>query len=349
MYDEGWDAHTAVTNTDVIDVAAYDDAEAGMADILLSDSDVLRCNSVTEVTTLLRSSYLSSMFRKLNDYEHVGGNVKNAITPDDPEWAYVSDCSALVLRIEVAKSRVMVFLRAHYAVRFPELAMFFSDSVLYAKVVRIIDNTMDLTNVVDALDELVPSQMLIVIIACASTTSGRELTAEELNRVHEACQEMENLEMAKQTFLEYIQSSMPLICPNLCAFLGTAITSQLFAITGSVTKLSTMDTADIAVLGSKRANDGGVAIRTTGFLSNVDLVANLAPQLRPKALRLIAATTLNLARIDANRRASSKEEGVRQRKMVFHRIRSWLDPPVVRGAGHNMYERRGRKRLRRQR
>lgn len=338
--DEGFDAHVTVVVPE--EIPAYEATEAA----LLSDDDALRYGSVTEVTKLLRSSYLSAMLSRLNDYEQASGKGKNAIPSDDPEYQYVSDCSALVLRIEVEKSRVHVFLRAQYSARFPELAMFFPDSVLYAKVVKIIQNSVDLTSGVAQLDELVPSQLLVVVVACASTTAGRELTPEELSRVLEACEELENLEMAKQTFLEYIQCSMPLICPNLCAFLGTGITSQLFAITGSVAKLSIMDPADVARLGSRRGNDSGIAIKTTGFLSNCDLVANLPPQLRPKALRLVSNVTLTLARIDANRRAPTNAEGVRERRFVCNRMRTWLDPPVVRGAGHNMYERRGRKRRR---
>lgn len=356
MAEEGWDAVPAGTRSLVSTVApkhtdsdaflkTFEDEEQAIT--LLTDEDALRYNSVSDVSRLLRSAYLSNMFDRLKDYEQVEGAEKNAIPQDDPEYQYVSDCSALVLRMEAEKSRVMVFLRAHYGVRFPELAMFFSDSVLYAKVVRIIQNNMDLTAVMDQLDELIPSQLLVVIIACASTTTGRELSPDDLQRVVEACQAMENLEMAKQIFLEYIQTAMPLICPNLCAFLGTGITSQLFAITGSAAKLSVMDPNDLQRLGSARANsDSGVAIKTTGFLSNSDLVANLPPQLRPKALRCVSGATLKLARIDANRRAASKDEGVRERRNVVNRMRVWLDPPVVRGAGHHTYDRRGRKRVR---
>ncbi|GET91752.1 trans-splicing factor, putative [Leishmania tarentolae] len=338
--DEGFDAH--VTSVTPEEIPAYEENDV----TLLSDDDALRYDSVTEVTKLLRSSYLSGMLRRLSDYEQTTGRGKNCIPYDDPEYQYVSDCSALVLRIEVEKSRVYVFLRAHYNMRFPELAMFFSDSVLYAKVIKIIQNSVDLSSVVGQLDELIPSQLLVVVVACASTTSGRDLSPEELSRVLEACEELENLEMAKQTFLEYIQCSMPLICPNLCVFLGTGITSQLFAICGSVAKLSIMDPVDLARLGSRRSNDSGIAIKTTGFLSNCDLVANLPPQLRPKALRLVSSVTLSLARIDANRRAPTNYEGVRERRLACNRMRAWLDPPVLRGAGHNMYERRGRKRRR---
>lgn len=324
----------------------YLEETIGVGESIASDDDARRHNSVKEVTALLRSGHMSSMLQKLSDYSEQE-NVKNTITPDDPEYQFVIDSSNLVLRIEVEKSKAVVYARAHYSQRFPELAMFFTSGLLYARVVHLLQNNMDLSQVIDQLDELVPSQLTAVIIACASTTTGRELSPEELQRVLEACQEIETLEAAKQTFLEYIQRSMPLICPNLCAFLGTGITSQLFAIAGGVAPLAAMDPTELSRLGSTRANSSGIALKTTGFLSNSDFVVNHPPQLRPKALRLVSSTATVLARIDANRRAASHQEGVRQRELVRLKMLSWLDPPVLRGAGNNTYERRRRKRPRR--
>lgn len=362
---EGWDAKPEDAGQN--SATLQQELDDMISSVPITEDDALRYKSVTEVTHLLRSAYLRYMFQRLSDYEQQNATGeaedeegteihrpgKTILVPEDPEYGYVSECSKLVLRIEAEKSRVMVFLRAHYSVRFPELVMFISDFVLYGKVVSILKNSVDVEDVVEELSALVPSQMLVVIIACLSTTKGRELSIEELDSVLEACQEMELLEMAKQTFLEYIQCSMPLICPNLCVLLNTGITSQLFAITGSVSAIAGMDTADLIQLGSKRWSSvaGGskmsaIAVRPTGFLSNVDLIAELPPPLRPKALRLLAGAVLRLARIDANRRAPSKDDGMDERRKCFSRMRQWLDPPVTRGAGNIMYERRGRKRRR---
>lgn len=337
---EGWDAGTEGHGSAQV---ALQDFSAEVKLDPITDESALQYKSVADVTLLLRSTYLRTMFQRLSEFESADRE-KNCLLPEDPEYEYVSGCSSLVCRLEAEKTRVMVFLRAHYGVRFPDLAMFIHDSVLYAKVVKIIQNTVDLTEVVDKLEDLIPSQMLVVIISCASTTRGRELTSSELRTVLEACEELENLELAKQTFLEYIQCSMPLICPNLCAFLDTGITSQLFAISGSIGVLAGMDVSDLMSLGSNRYNSGGIRLHTTGFLSNSDLVSNLPAPLRPKALRLVANSVLNLARIDSNRRAANKDEGVQERKRCFTRIMQWLDPPVVRGAGNILYERRSRKR-----
>ena len=348
MADEGWNeqpygdhydgntAHGGGGGNEEADGAAKDDIDWG---------DMLRYRNIKEVTTLLNSSKMLRLIRELAAYHDAAP--KNAIPKDDPEHAFICECSEMVLQLEMEKSKAFKFLRDHYAVRFSELAMFVPDGVTYAKVVKVIRNEMNLTDVIDDLDELVPSQLTAVIIAAASTTGGRDLEPEELTAVLGAVDELEALELAKQTLLEYIQHRMPLVCPNLCAFLGTGIVSQLFAVASSVAKIATMDPTELAKLGSNRASSAsGVKIKTVGFLMNSDLVATHPPQLRPKALRLVSSAAVTLARIDDNRRASDSSQGLKQREDVKRKMIMWTDPVGLRGAANNTYERRTRKRER---
>ena len=80
-------------------------------------------------------------------------------------------------------------------------------------------------------------------------------------------------------------------------------------------------------------------IHTSGFLANCDLVANHAPEMRAKALRLVAVKVVSLARIDENRRASDDQAGIRARDDVRNSMIKWTDPMVHSGAANNTYER----------
>ena len=308
--------------------------------------DMLKYSDVQQVTSLLRSGKMTELLRQLSIYNGDEAKTKNAIPADDPEHTFVCDCSFMVLQLEVEKTKVHKFVHDHYRQRFPELAMLCSDGFTFTKAVALIQNSVDLTDVIAELDELFPSQITAIIIAAASTTQGRALSDDELSAVTNASQEMETLDAAKQMLLEYIQLRMPLICPNLCAFLGTGITSQLFAICGSVRKLAEYDPHELAKLGSVRHDQSGIPIKTSGFLSNSDLVANQPPQLRAKALRIVAASVVTLARIDFSRRASDNSQGLKQRQDVRTKMIQWTDPLIVRGAANNTYERRTRHRAR---
>ena len=296
------------------------------------------------------------------------GASKNAIVNDDPEYRFIVECSQLVWKLESEKTRAHLWLVAHYNLCFPELAQLIpADAVTYAKCVQLIGGNMDITSAIGELEEMLPAQLIAVLIACASTTrvgeraffpvrpGGAGSTLEEavekqyaemcasgvrrLQAINEACEQITLLEDTKQLFLEYIQHRMPLVCPNLCAFIGAPITSQMFALCGSLTALTRLDPDEVIKLGSKRGNTSGVDIHTSGFLANCDLVANHAPEMRAKALRLVAVKVVSLARIDENRRASDDQAGIRARDDVRNSMIKWTDPMVHSGAANNTYER----------
>ena len=329
--------------------------------------NMLRYSSVSAVSTFLRTSELQSVFQSMNEFDS-NFHSKNAIVADeDPEHNFVISCSKHCLKIEVEKTKVFKFLRDHYAVRFPELVMLTTDSVTYAKLVKLIQNDLDLTDKVDGLLKLLPSQLCAAVIAAASTTHGRELSVAEWDPIDEAIEELCGLEDAKQLLLEYIQSRMKLMAPNMSAFLGTALTSQIFALVGSVVGIANLDINQLMELGSGKGGGAvnektnkdkqqpskktGFKLNTGGFLLNVDLVKCHTPELRTKALRTVALKVLTLARLDSSRRASDNSSGLRAREDIKRHMASWTDPLVQqvqsrqRGLANRTYERRTRRSL----
>lgn len=321
----------------------------GMIDDEINKIDFLRYESVSEVSILFRTTELRTMFERMSEYMNEGMQAKNALSRDDEEYHFVLNCSKMVMKMEVEKTKVHKFIRDHYARRFLELDMLCADAVTYAKLVKLISNDMNLAGIIDEMDELVPSQVSCAIIACASTTDGQALDEVQLTRVVEACDELIGIEEAKQALLEYIQMRMILICRNLCAFLGGGIASQMFALAGSMDALAALDPEDLINLGKNRASTTGFAIETTGFLINVDLIACQPPELRTKALRLVSQTVIDVARVDANRRAADESFGLKCREEVKRKMLSWTDPLVQetqaknRWLANKLYERRNRK------
>lgn len=335
------------SDDDILDAPADGDDNVD-----LTAGSYLKYPSVTDVSSFFRGAEMSSVFKLLGQYSDEGAT-KNSLTKDDDEYHFVLSCSNHVLKMEVEKSKVHKWLRDHYDVRFPEMAMLVPDALTYARCVTTIANRVDdLTPFVDSMRELMPSQILCALIAAAATTKGRELDDAELQAVLEGAQELIGLEEAKQVLLEYMQTRSVLICPNMCAFLGTAIASQLFAIAGSIDAIANLDPHELSQLGSQQASKrkSQIKVRTAGFLINVDLVSCQPPELRTKALRLVAARTVVLARIDANRRAPDSHEGLRAREDVKRKMLEWTDPLIqqiqsrIRGLSNKTYERRTRKR-----
>jgi U4/U6 small nuclear ribonucleoprotein PRP31 len=309
---------------------------------------MLRYTTVDQVSTYRSSDELGDVLKQLQLYADTPP-ASNVMLRSDPEYAFIINCGNVCVRIEHEKLRIHRFIVDHYSRRFPELAALVGDANTYARVVRLIGNAVhDMDAVIEPLEALVPSQLLVAVIAASCTTRGEELPPADLEHVAEACDELAKLEEVKQVLLEYIQERMILVCRNLCAYLGSGIASQLVATAGSVDALAAMDTADLQTLGSARGQNIGFAVRTAGFLQNVDLVQRQPAELRTRALRLVAEKVISLARIDANREGADESEGLRARDWTIRRILEWSDPLIQQeqrkryGASNKLYEKRSR-------
>lgn len=313
-----------------------------VAQLIESGGTMLGFSSVSYVCKYSRSQELTDIMRDMQKYQQDEESAaKNAIVKEDPEHKVVTDCATAVWKLESEKVRAHRFLVDHYSLRLPELALLIpSDAVVYAKLVQLIGNNVDdLSEIIEPMDALIPSQISSIVIAVCSTTQGTVLDRDRLAAVMEACDLIILLEKLKQVCLEYIQLRMPLIAPNVCAFLGAALTSQIFTMCESLEKLAQMDQTELIELGAQRRDRSGIKVHTAGFLSNCDLVLIHPPEIRAKALRLIAPQVLSLARIDDNRRAADDSAGIKAREEVRMKMIRWTDPLLHRGAANNTYER----------
>jgi U4/U6 small nuclear ribonucleoprotein PRP31 len=127
----------------------------------------------------------------------------------------------------------------------------------YARVVKAIGNEMDMT-LVD-LDGVLPSATIMVVSVTGSTTNGQPLPEEALARALDGCQRALDLDEAKRRLLNFVESRMAFIAPNLSAVLGTQVAAQLMGTAGGLVALSRMPACNVQVLGAKRKVLGGMS------------------------------------------------------------------------------------------
>ncbi|KAG1240075.1 hypothetical protein G6F68_018015 [Rhizopus microsporus] len=72
----------------------------------------------------------------------------------------------------------------------------------------------------------------MVITVTASTTSGRQLTAEEWKLTEEACDMALDLDAARKKIMTYVESRMTVIAPNLSYDVGTSTAARLLTAAG---------------------------------------------------------------------------------------------------------------------
>ena len=91
--------------------------------------------------------------------------------------------------------QIYQFIRDCYAPRFPELETLIPNPIEYAKAVKAIGNTTDLTSL--DLRSILPLSIVMIVTVTATTTSGKPLPEDKIQKISEACDMLFELDLSK--------------------------------------------------------------------------------------------------------------------------------------------------------
>lgn len=248
---------------------------------------------------------------------------------DDPEYQLIVECNALSVEIENEIVIIHNFIRDKYRLKFPELESLVHHPIDYARVVKKIGNEMDLT-LVD-LEGLLPSAIIMVVSVTASTTTGKPLPEEVLSKTIEACDRALALDSAKKKVLDFVESRMGYIAPNVSTIVGSAVAAKLMGTAGGLSALAKMPACNVQLLGAKKKNLAGFSTATSqfhvGYIEQTEIFQTTPPPLRMRACRLLAAKSTLAARVDSIRGDPSGKTGRSLKDEIHKKIEKWQEPP----------------------
>uniref|UniRef100_A0A0E0AJY1 Nop domain-containing protein n=2 Tax=Oryza glumipatula TaxID=40148 RepID=A0A0E0AJY1_9ORYZ len=303
--------------------------EDGGEDML--DLESLNYDDLDSVSKLQKTQCYNDIMQKVEDALQKGTDFSNqgSILEEDPEYQLIVDCNALSVDIENEIIIIHNFIRDKYRLKFPELESLVHHPIDYARVVQKIGNEMDLT-LVD-LEGLLPSAIIMVVSVTASTTNGKPLSEENLAKTIEACERALTLDAAKKKVLDFVESRMGYIAPNLSAIVGSAVASKLMGTAGGLGALAKMPACNVQLLGAKKKNLAGFSSATSqfrvGYLEQTEVFQSTPPALRTRACRLIAAKSTLAARIDSIRGDPTGKPGRNLLEEIRKKIEKWQEPP----------------------
>ena len=266
---------------------------------------------------------------------------------DNPEYHLLTQSNTLSTSIDSEIILVHKFIRDHYSIRFPELETLVSNPLDYAKVVTIIGNgPMDaesmkkLQNSKDnrlgvPLRAVLDGPSVMIVTVEATTTKGREMTPEELERVLRACEMTMALDRAKKTLTDYVQSRMNLFAPNLTALIGSLTAAQLLNFAGGLTGLAKTPACNLPPLGSKKQSGQGfatnVGVRQQGFLYHSPIIRGIPNDLKRQAMRIVSAKVVLAARVDRVHNSPDGSAGEELKAACLERLEKLTEPPPNKG------------------
>jgi U4/U6 small nuclear ribonucleoprotein PRP31 len=305
-----------------------DDAMEDLDDVLVKMASTKAFTGTSELRASTRyKDHMSRVTRALNSPPD--NNSFSGILEEDPEYKLVVECNTMILDIDEEMISIHRFVVDLYGKKFPELESLIPNKIDYIKTVLRIGNEMDMTLV--ELNDLLPSASVMVVSVTGSTTSGQPLSTSDLDDCFKACEELLQLDRDKAQILQYVQSRMNKIAPNVCVLIGSRVAAQLMGMAGGLMALSRIPACNIQVMGQERRHMSGFsnisAMPHMGIIQYCDIVQDSPPFIRKKCLKIVAAKVALMARVDSYKNHPDAAEGTRMRKEVQDKIEKLLEPP----------------------
>lgn len=251
---------------------------------------------------------------------------------EDPEYQLIVRCNVYQVRIADEIAACHKALRDRYAQKFPELEGIVLNPVDYARVVLRIGNQSDITRV--PLQDLIPPAT-IMVISVSSITSRGQLSPEQLQRIEELGEVIVRLDEARRRLLEFVESRMNLIAPNLSHMLGTSVAAKLMSAAGGLTALSKLPASVVQILGASRRSLAGFSSVTVvgharaGYIIQCEMMQRCPPAYRTRLLRVLSGKVTLAARVDAFNESPSGEVGRRFLEEIARKLEKWQEPPPL--------------------
>ncbi|AEO54265.1 hypothetical protein MYCTH_2296654 [Thermothelomyces thermophilus ATCC 42464] len=271
------------------------------------------------------------------------GNVE-----DHPEYHLLTQSNSLSTQIDNEIVLVHKFIRDHYSVRFPELETLITNPLEYAKVVAILGNgPMDSESIKTlqsstnnplgvTLKQVLDGPSLMIVTVEATTSKGQAMPEDQLQRVIQACEMVIDLDKAKKTLTEYVQSRMNIFAPNLTALIGSLTAAQLLNQAGGLTALSKTPACNLPAWGSKKQASAALAtnvgIRHQGFIFQSPVIRSIPSDLKKQAIKMFANKIVMCARTDCFHQFRDGSEGERLKDECLDRLDKLQQKPLSKAA-----------------
>ncbi|RRT80535.1 hypothetical protein B296_00023598, partial [Ensete ventricosum] len=109
------------------------------------------------------------------------------------------------------------------------------------------------------------NSIIMVVSVTASTTSGQPLSEGNLQKTIDACDRALSLDLAKKKVLDFVESRMGYIAPNLSVIVGSAVAAKIMGTAGGLLALAKMLACNVQLLGAKKKTLVGFSTATSQF------------------------------------------------------------------------------------
>lgn len=285
-------------------------------------------SKLEDLATLLGSEKMKNILANISKLPKERQGEVTGLIEEDPEYTLVIDANNLTIEIANEITIVHKFVRDIYHERFADLEQIVPETMSYIRVIHTIGNSLDISTF--KLDDIIPSNIQMILSVNASTVKGKELSEKKLEKINKACNMAFELEDSIKLINEFVESRMAFISPNLSQIVGPSTAAKLMGAVGGITSLAKMPSCNVQVVGQVKGIKNGLSgvsnIPHCGFIYFCELVDPLPVEYKKKASKIIAAKAVLAARIDAAHQHSDGSKGIEMKQGIQKKIEKMLEP-----------------------
>lgn len=299
----------------------------------IANEPMLKHKDVRQVAKMMGSRQMTDVLQQIKHYKQSKRTSVSGHIEDDPEYQLIVSANNLAAEIDNEIAIVHKFVRDHYASKFAELERLVTNPFDYVKTVKLIGNETDVLKI--NLDTILPRASVMMVHVAAATSNGEPLSDAEWSAIERACDMALELDNARATIMDYVESRMTFMAPNLCAVVGSRTAAQLIGAAGGLLALMKIPSCNLFLLGAQKrtseaAGGFGAAVTKphTGYIFRSEMVQSLPVDVRRKAQKIIADKATLAARVDQSHDVRDGSYGAKLREAIDTKIEKILEPPA---------------------
>lgn len=223
-------------------------------------------------------------------------------------------------------SLLHTFMKLLYKSRFAELESLVPSPLQYANVVYILEHKTeelsqdryndDIPIKLESEVKLTKEQILVLTMSMkTSFQRATPLNEQQKSMLFETRKMIIDLVDIREKINMFILSKVYHVAPNLCALIGSEITSLLLSHVGGILELSQIPSCNLASIGknkhlSHELHTSISGIRQEGYIYRSDFVQGQPTQYHKQMLRMVSAKIALAARVDAGSSSSNSDDSL---------------------------------------
>lgn len=223
-------------------------------------------------------------------------------------------------------SLLHTFMKLLYKSRFAELESLIPSPLQYANVVYILENkkeelssekySEDIPIELEAEVKLTKEQILVLTMSMkTSFQKTAPLNEQQRSMLFETRKMILDLVDIREKMNMFVFSKVYHVAPNLCALIGSEITSLLLSHVGGILELSQIPSCNLASIGknkhlSHELHTSISGIRQEGYIYRSQFVQGQPTQYHKQMLRMVCAKIALAARVDAGSLSSNSDDSL---------------------------------------